>query len=81
MPEAPDSDGFARQAARAVIQAHAQAVALWLVNEPGAWGSLAGQAVLAARRSRGRSLTDAERSAVWAVLWEMLMEIKQPGSA
>ena len=72
---------FAYEAACAVIQAHPDTVVLWLANQPGAWGNLAGQAVLAARRALGRSLTDAERRAVWAVLWGTLTALRrQPPS-
>jgi hypothetical protein len=55
-----------------VIAAHPEQVARWLRNEPGAWGHLAGQAVLHERRRLGRALTDAERRVVWASLWRAL---------
>ena len=36
---------------------------------PKAWGALAGHGVAALRARLGRQLTDAERRALWAVLW------------
>jgi hypothetical protein len=40
----------------------------------GSWGALAGKAVLLYRDRLGRRLTDAERRAVWALLWQRLRE-------
>jgi hypothetical protein len=57
----------------AVIARHPDRVAAWVVNAPGAWGFLAGQAVLAERGRLGRGLTERERRAVWQALWERLM--------
>jgi hypothetical protein len=68
----PDESRSMHEALRAVLAAHPGKVAAWLRNEPGAWGYLAGQAVLAERRRRGRPLSDAERRAVWQALWDML---------
>jgi hypothetical protein len=48
------------------------AVERWRRNEPGAWGQIAGQAVLACRDTVGRPLTDSERRAVWAATWRRL---------
>jgi hypothetical protein len=48
------------------------AVDRWRQNEPGAWGHIAGQAVLACRGALGRPLTHAERRAVWAEAWRRL---------
>ena len=59
-----------------VLRAHDVQVRAWLANEPGSWGYLAGQAVLAERRRLGRSLTERERRAVWQALWDRLMEIR-----
>ena len=39
---------------------------------PGSWGALAGKAVLLHRDRLGRHLTQDERSAVWARLWQRL---------
>lgn len=52
-------------------------VQAWLANEPGAWGALAGQAVLAVRRRLGRALTEPERRAVWQALWDRLLLERQ----
>ncbi len=51
---------------------HPDAVERWRLNEPGAWGFLAGQGVLTFRTRLGRSLTNAERRQVWAALWAEL---------
>ena len=62
----------------AAVLAERQAdVAAWLRDEPGSWGRLAGQGVLAARRALGRGLGDAERRVVWQRLWDRLMELKR----
>lgn len=69
------SDPFARAAHKAVVATvarHPEKVAAWLRNGPGSWGFLAGQAVVACRNELGRSLTDAERRAVWDLLWRTL---------
>ena len=55
-----------------VLAAHPEQVARWRRNEPGAWGALAGQVVLAYRRALGRRLTDAERRGAWAAAWAAL---------
>ena len=59
-----------------VLRAHQAQVRGWLADEPGAWGYLAGQAVLAERRRLGRSLTERERRAVWQALWDRLVELR-----
>ena len=64
---------------RAVLTAERERIAAWLRQEPGAWGALASAAVLAERRRRGRSLSDAERRLVWQRLWERLLVIRQAG--
>ena len=51
-------------------------VAAWLRDEPGSWGALAGQAIIATRRALGRGLTDAERRLVWQRLWERLVLLR-----
>jgi hypothetical protein len=58
--------------AAAVLAEHPEPVERWRRSEPGAWGFLAGQAVLLARRRLGRRLSDAERRAVWAATWAAL---------
>ncbi|MFN8556104.1 MAG: hypothetical protein U0531_01690 [Dehalococcoidia bacterium] len=45
----------------------------WLANEPGAWGYLAGQAVLAERRRLRCPLSERERRIVWQTLWDRLV--------
>jgi hypothetical protein len=60
-----------------VLQGQAATVAAWRRNEPGSWGALAGQAVLAVRRALGRSLTNAERRQVWHSTWDQLTRIRR----
>ncbi len=74
MPAQPPPDDRCpmHESLQAVLAAHPDRVAAWLRNEPGAWGYLAGQAVLAERRRLGRPLTDRERRAVWQALWNRL---------
>ena len=54
------------------IGEHPEQVAAWLAGRPGAWGFLAGQAVLGERARLGRRLTEPERRRVWAALWAAL---------
>jgi hypothetical protein len=54
------------------IAAHPQAVERWRTNQPGAWGFLAGQGVLAYRARLGRPLSEIERRGLWATLWAAL---------
>ncbi|HEY8600431.1 MAG TPA: hypothetical protein VIL85_18485 [Thermomicrobiales bacterium] len=60
----------------AVTAEHSGLVAAWLRDEPGSWGALAAQAVLATRRALGRRLSDAERRIVWQALWDRLTAIR-----
>jgi hypothetical protein len=62
--------------ARATIAEHPDQVAAWLGNRPGAWGFLAGQAVLRERDRLGRRLTEAERRRVWSALWGALEHLR-----
>ena len=62
--------------ARSTIAEHPEQVAGWLANRPGAWGFLAGQAILRERGRLGRRLTEAERRLVWAALWEQLERVR-----
>jgi hypothetical protein len=55
-----------------VLAEQAATVAAWLRDEPGSWGALAGQAILATRRALARSLSDAERRIVWQAMWDRL---------
>jgi hypothetical protein len=61
----------------AVLDAHAATVAAWTRDEPGSWGALAGQAVVATRRALGRSLSEGERRVVWQALWDQLVAIRR----
>jgi hypothetical protein len=54
------------------IAANALAVERWRASQPGAWGYLAGQGVLAYRERLGRRLTGTERRQLWAALWAAL---------
>lgn len=60
----------------ATVIEHDRLVAAWLRDEPGSWGALAGQAIIATRRALGRGLTDAERRLVWQRLWERLVLLR-----
>ena len=62
-----------------VIAEHREIVAAWMHDEPGAWGKLAGQAVLAERRRLGRPLTERERRVVWQALWDTLVALRARG--
>lgn len=72
------SEGFEpdplRRAVEETIAAHPEVVQRWIENQPGAWGFLAGQGVLAYRRNLGRRLDDTERHALWQALWTTLEE-------
>ncbi|MDA1216161.1 MAG: hypothetical protein O2812_04740 [Chloroflexi bacterium] len=57
------------------IAAHGAEVERWLVREPGAWGFLAGKAVISMRLKLGRRLVDEERRTIWATLWDSLQGI------
>ena len=71
-PETESADAALGRLLREVAAAHPDRVEGWLRNEPGQWGFLAGQAVLAVRRLIGRRLTDAERRWVWHRMWQTL---------
>ena len=75
MPAEPETaDAALDRILRKVAEAHPDRVNGWLRNEPGQWGFLAGQAVLAVRRLIGRRLNDAERRWVWHRMWQTLEE-------
>ena len=61
----------------AVIGEHRSKVIDWLQDEPGSWGFLAGQGVLAYRRHLNRPLSETERRLVWHRLWGLLTLVKQ----
>ncbi len=54
----------------------ARLVAAWQRDEPGSWGALAGQAIIATRRALGRGLSDVERRIVWQRLWDQLTALR-----
>jgi hypothetical protein len=60
----------------ATIEKFPDMVNRWLEGQPGSWGFLAGQAVIAYRDRLGRSLADQERRQVWDALWRRLNEVK-----
>ena len=59
-----------------VLSEHSEKAWSWMRNEPGAWGFLAGQGVVATRRQLERQLTDSERRMVWSRLWWWLEQLK-----
>ena len=59
-----------------VMSAHQGKVTGWMSSEPGCWGYLAGQAVVACRDHMGRALTHQERRLAWSRLWFLLEEAK-----
>lgn len=61
--------------ARETVAAAAQLAAAVRARTPGAWGRLAGLAVIAHRRRLGRRLGDAERRAVWDAVWREAHEV------
>jgi hypothetical protein len=75
--------GFAGALAGAVgatLADNPAVVAGWMTGTPKTWGTLAGRAVGAARRTLGRDLTETERRAVWQALWDGLEALRRaPG--
>lgn len=61
----------------ALLAEREELVAAWLRDQPGSWGALAAQAILATRRALGRSLSDAERRIVWQALWDRLTLLRR----
>ena len=61
---------------RQVLSDHSEKTLAWMRREPGAWGYLAGQGVVATRRLIGRQLSDPERRMVWSRLWWWLEQLK-----
>jgi hypothetical protein len=64
------------EAVSGTIADHPDAVRRWRANEPGTWGYLAGQGVLAYRARLGRRLTEIERRQFWSALWAELERTK-----
>ena len=62
------------------LSANGALVESWLAETPGAWGALAGKAVIAHRGLLGRRLTAGERRAVWSALWDRLSQMKRAGA-
>jgi hypothetical protein len=69
----------AEATARATVAGHPERVEAWLAGRPGAWGFLAGQAVLRERARLGRRLTEPERRRVWQALWAALEHLRAGG--
>ena len=61
----------------AVLAERADLVAAWLGDQPGSWGALAAQAILATRRALGRSLDERERRIVWQAMWDRLILLRR----
>lgn len=66
-----------QDAVRRTIEDNAPRVQDWMADRPGAWGFLAGKAVIAYRQALGRSPTDLERRRVWRLLWESLSALQR----
>ena len=60
-----------------VISANQAKVEGWMASEPGCWGYLAGQAVMACRDHMGRQLTHLERRVAWSRLWSLLEDARR----
>ena len=77
MPEQPELDPNTLDRLMVeVVRGNPEQVVGWMTGKPGAWGFLAGQGVLACRKSVDRSLTELERRQVWSRLWWLLEQIK-----
>ncbi|MBO55149.1 MAG: hypothetical protein CL886_05745 [Dehalococcoidia bacterium] len=59
-----------------VLRENQQMVVGLFRNEPGSWGFLAGQGVIACKDHLGRGLTDSERRIVWGRLWWWINQLK-----
>ena len=59
-----------------VVKGNQDKVVGWMKGEPGAWGFIAGQAVIAVRGQAGRDLADMERRLVWSRMWWWLEQVK-----
>jgi hypothetical protein len=74
---ARDMNDDLEDAIGATLSANDALVEDWIGETPGAWGALAGKAVLVYRGWLGRRLTASERRMVWSVLWDRLSQRKQ----
>lgn len=72
-PHVPRLGDVIEQAIRDAVAAQPGLVAEAMAQRPKSWGALAAQGVLAFRRIAGRAPTEAERRAVWAGLWRVVM--------
>ena len=59
-----------------VVKDNQAKVVDWIKGEQGAWGFLAGQAVIRVRGYVGRDLANAERRLVWSRMWSLLEQVK-----
>jgi Asp-tRNA(Asn)/Glu-tRNA(Gln) amidotransferase B subunit len=59
-----------------VVKGNQDKVVGWMNGEPGAWGFLAGQAVISVRAQAGRDLADMERRLVWSRMWWWLEQVR-----
>jgi|TARA_B110000263_G_C14856822_1_gene306809 hypothetical protein len=64
-----------------VVRANQNKVVSWLQGESGAWGFLAGQAIVNVRESAGRDLESKERRLIWSRMWWWLEQISAGGNA
>ncbi len=63
--------------AAVIISNYPDRVSAWHNNEPGAWGFLAGKAILHAQETLGRRLSDMERRNVWRTMWDALVSSQE----
>ena len=69
------------QSIKTAIENNNDAVTQWIVNTPGSWGYLSGQAVMTCRKILFRPLTAQERRLLWHVLWVKLTVLKHSKSS
>jgi len=72
----PFKDGDIDQLLIDVLNGNQAKVIGWIKGEQGAWGFLAGQAVISVRGHVGRDLANAERRLVWSRMWSLLEQVK-----
>ena len=69
----PVDDALIEEVARLTVQAWPDLALGTRTARPKAWGALAGHGVTALRERLGRSVTDAERRALWTALWRVAL--------